>query len=138
MFIHGDVADLSSSCRVSLSGLNLDRLPPHIDSSCLDHIGSAFFFQAVVYPAQIVLGWITLVQPSSFRLQFILHRQFLVGTHWFSLLLSSCSLSCIDSSWLDHTVAFFQAVVYPKIINSLTSPQLYLIFLLASSAGRNQ
>ena len=29
MSIHGDVADLSSSCRVSLSGLNLDRLPPH-------------------------------------------------------------------------------------------------------------
>ena len=27
--IHGDVADLGSSCRVSLSGLDLDRLPPH-------------------------------------------------------------------------------------------------------------
>ena len=29
MSIHGDVADLGSSCHVSLSGLNLDRLPPH-------------------------------------------------------------------------------------------------------------
>ena len=28
MSIHGDVADLCSSSRVSLSGLDLDRLPP--------------------------------------------------------------------------------------------------------------
>jgi len=35
MSIHGDVADLCSSCRVSLSGLNLDRLPPQLIISIL-------------------------------------------------------------------------------------------------------